>query len=367
MSWVSETTKTWVDRLSAAFEAWLPGVDARLARNNIGPTATAVGGAMWQIDAKIEDIARDRFVHMAGEDALIRHGADFSLPRRAASKATGDVAATTDGAVTVDKGAVLRRADGVRFSVVSGASIAGSGVLTLSVRAVEAGAAGNTAAGSTLVALSGVDGEATFVVGAAGLVGGDEIEDKEVYRARLLQRLAYPPQGGTTSDYWRWATSVDGCSDCWVWPRRGGVGRVSLFPVFDGRRNGGRPTAAELAAVREAVEASAPDGALISVTAFTPVVVDVRIPALSPSSREVRDAIAAELANVFASRSRVAGSADAHPSFPMRATAFSFSRSWIEEAISRAVGEVRHGPVEPVEDVVLADGERAVLGNILFT
>lgn len=367
MSWVAETTKAWVDRVAAAFEAWLPGVDARLARNNLGPTATAIGGALWQIDAKLEKVARDRFVHLADEEALERHGADFALPRKPPVAASGTVICVSTEAVTIAAGAILRRADGTRYRTLAAASIGGAGRLTIEVRAVDTGAAANAAAGSGLVALSGVDGEAAFTVDAAGLVGGEEIEEKESYRARLLERLAFPPQGGTTSDYWRWARSVPGCSECFVWPRRGGVGRVALFPVFDGTRPDGIPTAADLAAVREAVEAEAPDGALITVSAFTPVRVDVTVPGLVPTSRALRETIAADLANLFAAVSRVAGEADAHPSFPMRATPFAFSRSWIEEVVSRASGEARHAPVVPTADIVLAPGERAVLGNVGFT
>lgn len=367
MSWAADTIKTWTDRASSAFEAWLPGVDARLARNNVGPTATALGGALWQLDAKLEGIARDRFVHRAAEEALERHGADFSLPRRAAAAAVGRVQVAAVGAVSIEVGALMRRADGTRFRATAASTISGTGTTLVSVIALEVGTAGNTAAGSGLIALSGVDGEATLTVASDGLAGGAEIEEIEAYRGRLLKRLAYPPQAGTTSDYWRWATGVAGCNAVFVWPRRGGVGRVALFPVFDGRRPGGRPTAAELDAVREAVEAEAPDGALITCSAFTPIAVDVTIPALAPSTRAVRDAIEAELAALFAERSRVAGSADAHPSFPMRATPFTFPVSWIQEAINRAAGEVRHGPILPAVDVALADGERAVLGNIYFT
>lgn len=367
MSWVAETTKTWVDRMAAAFEAWLPGVDARLARNNIGPTATAIGGALWQLDAKLEAVARDRFVHLAGEEALERHGADFALPRNPAAPASGTVVFTTSGAVGVEVGAEMRRADGTRYRALAAASIAGAGALSVTVRAIEAGAVGNAAAATTLVALSGVDGEATIAVDAAGLSGGAEVEEVESYRARLLERLAFPPQGGTTSDYWRWARAVPGCSDCFVWPRRGGVGRVALFPIFDGTRPDGLPTAADLAAVREAVEEQAPDGALISVSAFAPKVVHVTVPALQPTSRPLRETIAADLANLFAARSRVAGEADDHPSFPMRATPFVFPRSWIEEVVSRATGEARHAPILPTTDIVLEPGERAVLGNVSFT
>lgn len=367
MSWSAETVKTWVDRVASAFEAWLPGVDARLARNNIGPTATAIGGALWQIDAKLESIARDRFVHLAGEEALERHGADFALPRKPATAASGTATLTATEAVGVEAGAVLRRADGTRYRVLAAATIAGAGSLAVSVRAVDPGAAANAAAGTALTALSGVFGEASIAVDAAGLVGGGEVEDIESYRARLLERLAFPPQGGTTSDYWRWARAVPGCTDCYVWPRRGGIGRVALFPVFDGARPHGLPTAADLAAVREAVEAEAPDGAIITVSAFTAVRVDVTVPSLAPTSRALREAIAADLANLFAARSRVAGEAEAHPSFAMRATPFTFSRSWIEEVVSQAVGEARHAPITPTTDIVLAPGARAVLGNVVFT
>lgn len=367
MSWSADSIKAWVTRVSSAFETWLPGVDARLARNNVGPSATAIGGALWQLDKRLELIARDRFVHLAGEEALVRHGADFGISRKAATAAAGSVTVASTGASAITAGALVRRADGTRFRVTAAASIAGTGTYAIAVTAVTAGADGDTASGTTLIGLSGITGTVTLTVGDDGLTGGGEIEDLEDYRARILQRLAYPPQGGVTSDYWRWATSVDGCSYCWVWPRHGGVGRVTLYPVFDGVRAGGLPISDELDAVAEAVGAEAPDGALITVAAFTPVEIDVTIPDLSPSSSTVEDQIRLELANVFAAKSRVSGSADAHPSFPMRATPATFWRAWIDEAISRATGEVSHGVITPATDRVLGDGERAVLGTVTFS
>lgn len=366
MTWKLPTVGECVAAVSAAFEAWFPGVDARLARNNLGPTATVVGGAHWQILARLAEIADDRFVHRASPRALLMHGVDLGIARKGAAAATGRVLATTSGAASIEIGALMRRADGTRFRATRAASIAGPGVVAVTVAALDPGTAGNTAPGSPLVALSGLTGEATLAVDDAGLIGGEEIEAIDAYRARLLARLAAPPQGGTSSDYWRWATSVAGCTAAYVWPRKDGAGRVTVYPVFDGTRSGGLPTTGDLAEVRQAIDAVAPSGALVSVAAFTPHPVAISIAGLSPATDAVKDAIRAELATMFVERSRVAGEAEPHPSLPMRATPFSFPRAWIEEAINRAASEARHTLAAPAADVALAAGERATLGTIGF-
>ncbi len=366
MTWMLPTVKECVDAVSAAFEAWFPGVDARLARNNLGPTATVVGGAHWQILAKLAEIADDRFVHRASAEALARHGVDFGMARKPAAAATGRVVVTSSGASAVAVGALMRRADGTRFRVTRSGAIPGPGAYPVTVVALDPGTAANTAGGTTLVGLSGITGETVATVDADGLVGGAEEEDVEGFRARLLARLAAPPQGGTSSDYWRWATSVAGCTAAYVWPRKDGPGRVTVYPVFDGTRTGGRPTGGDLALVAEAIDASAPDGAMVAVAAFVARPIAVTIAGLSPSTGAVKDAIAAELAAMIVERSRVAGEAEAHPALPMRATPFIFPRAWIEEAVNRAAGEIRHTLVAPGADVVLAAGERATLGTLDF-
>jgi uncharacterized phage protein gp47/JayE len=370
MAWTRKTLAECIAAVSGALESWLPGADARLARNNLGPTATAIGGVHHAYEERLARLARGRFVHLADEDELLDHGADLGIARKAAASATGLVVAVSTGAASIAIGAMMRRADGTRYRATTSGSIAGAGTFSVAVAALTAGTAGNTDAGTTLTALTDVTGEMTLTVDVDGLAGGAEIEEIETYRSRLLARLAYPPQAGTTSDYWRWATAVAGCSDCYVWPRPTAAGRVRLYPIFDGVRSHGLPTEADLDLVAEAVGASAPDGCIVEVVAFTPHPVAIEIAELSPSTLTVEDAIAAEIANIFAERSRVCGAAEAHPAFSMRATAFSFPVSWVSEAVSRAVGEQRHvltcpGAIDGV--IVLAAGERATVGNILFS
>lgn len=369
MAWTRRSLSDCVAAMSGAFESWLSGADARLARNNLGPTATAIGGVHWAIEERVARLVRGRFVAFADEDDLLGHAADLGIPRNAAAAATGAVTVTSTGAASIAIGALVRRADGTRFRITSAGTIAGAGSFSVSAVALVSGTAGNTAAGTTLTVLSGLTGEATMDVGSDGLVGGAEIEAIEDWRVRLLDRLRLPPAAGTTSDWRRWAKAVDGVSDCFVWPRKGGPGRVTLYPVLDGTRTDGLPTAADLDLVAETVAASAPDGCLLSVAAFLPRPVDMTISDLSPSTDAVEDAIRASIANLFAERSRVCGQAEAHPSFPTRATPFTFPVAWVSEAISRATGEDRHVLVVPdaVDGVVpLADGERATVGTITF-
>jgi uncharacterized phage protein gp47/JayE len=53
-------------------------------------------------------------------------------------------------------------------------------------------------------------------------------------------------------------------------------------------------------------------------------------------------------------------------SMPYLASPFSFSRSWIWQAVANASGEQRHKITAPADDVALAPGDMAVLGTVTF-
>ena len=91
------------------------------------------------------------------------------------------------------------------------------------------------------------------------------------------------------------------------------------------------------------------------VTAPTPTFVDVVIAGLTPDTLDVRDGVEDEVAAAFTDRASVGTS-----------QAAVFSRSWIDEAISRATGESRHVLVSPGSDVVATMGVLPVLGSLTF-
>jgi len=106
------------------------------------------------------------------------------------------------------------------------------GVSVVSVTADTEGTIGNLTIGSILNItnpITGIpeNGEVTSII-----TTGEEPEDINVYRTRVIFAYKRPPQGGSASDYYLWATEVEGIDDCLVYVFT--PGEVTLYPIATG-------------------------------------------------------------------------------------------------------------------------------------
>ncbi len=120
----------------------------------------------------------------------------------------------------------------------------GVGVNTIALRALDAGAVGNLAAGTALsmaVAVVGVSGAAGVAV--VTMTGGADEESDDELRVRVLARIRQPPMGGCAYDYVAWALQVAGVTRAWCSPKEMGPGTVTVRIMCDDLRasNGGFP------------------------------------------------------------------------------------------------------------------------------
>jgi hypothetical protein len=118
----------------------------------------------------------------------------------------------------------------------------------------------------------------------------------------------------------------------------------------------GIPQTADVSALAAYIDTVRPAGALVDVAAPIAQPIDVTITGLSPDTTAVRDAIRAELADLF--RRRVAVSTITNP--------FTLWRSKLIEAISIAAGEDHHTLTAPAGDTVAATGKLLTLGTVTF-
>ncbi|CUA91251.1 Uncharacterized phage protein gp47/JayE, partial [Chelatococcus sambhunathii] len=280
-----------INRATLSFRAHLPGADAALWPNNVRPAAKTLAGLTSEVFGFADYIARQKFALTADGENLDMHGAEMGLARRAATPSQGKVTFTASAALTVDPGAILRRGDGVQFRVVAGGALPGAGTLTLDVTSNSTGKATVTLPGATLSAVSGVQGAATIEVGAAGLAGGMDVEldgpyftsDLSTFRGRILFRKRNVPQGGSAADYVMWATEVAGVTGVFVERRWSGPGTVRVFPLMHDLFEDGIPDAANVQRVADHIDVLAPAGAVVTVVAPVPRVIDVTIDGLVPA------------------------------------------------------------------------------------
>lgn len=171
--------------------------------------------------------------------------------RKPASAAKSkDVKAVGTANRVIPAGTILNRGDGYQYTVATEIKIQDSGEGHGGIIAVlpnvtddvtGGGANGNADAGTVLtldVNIAGVEAQLTLIEAATG---GADIEDEEAFRSRGLLSWQEPPQGGSDTDYKKWALEVSGVTRAWVKRRLNGAGTVGVYIMCDGNLNDGFP------------------------------------------------------------------------------------------------------------------------------
>ncbi|EAY1967837.1 baseplate J/gp47 family protein, partial [Salmonella enterica] len=182
------------------------------------------------------------------------------------------------------------------------------------------------------------------------LIGGADKEELETWRARVMERYYWIPQGGADPDYVIWAKEIAGITRAWTFRHYKGTGTVGVMVATSNPVNPA-PGDDLVKAVRDHILPLAPvAGGGLFVFAATEKSIPVTV-ALAKDTPEIRTAIIAEL-NALMLR-------DGAPSGKIYV-------SRISEAISLATGEVAHQLRVPTADVALGKTELPVLGNITW-
>jgi uncharacterized phage protein gp47/JayE len=227
-----------------------------------------VSGAVWSVLAKLKYFEKQMLPDTAEGDWLVRWGRIVGLGSPlAAVGSVGTAALLVTGTVgsVIPVGAMLTHADGTSYQVT--ASPAGWGPWTIiggisnhvSVAAVSTGAATNKVAGEILTFSAppaGINATATL---SAALQYGADVESIEAYRSRLLSYIADPPSAGTVADYIRWAKTVSGVKDVYVYKGRRGPGTLDI--AIMGTGSGAARYFTNSTAVQTVLDANRPAGA----------------------------------------------------------------------------------------------------------
>lgn len=254
----------------------------------------------------------------------------------------------SDG-LKVTAGSVIQRDDLVQYTATADATSSG-GVLRVPIACSSAGAVGNADDGTSLILVTPVNGLPSSGV-ADTLTGGFDTEELEMWRARVIERYYWTPQGGADGDYVVWAKEVPGITRAWTYRHWMGTGTVGVMIASSDLINPIPEESTETAA-RLHIEPLAPVAGS-DLYVFRPVAhtVDFHI-RVTPDTPEIRAAITAELRS-FLLR-------DGYPQGELKV-------SRISEAISGANGEYSHQLLAPADNISIAKNELAVLGTISWT
>lgn len=313
-----------------------------LRRSDAEVYARVLAGASHELHGHLQWIVQQVIYDTAEGEFLKRWASLWGMAQKPAQFASGTVTATGSGAVVI--GTLYRRADGAEFEVTKSTVVPGA----VPVRAVVAGAAGNTDASASLSLMTPVAGVGT-VATVVSIVNGSDIESVESLRARFLSRIRKPPNGGSEFDYVTWALEVPGVTRAWVFPLEMGAGTVTVRFVRDGDTSL-IPDAAEVEVVRDYLEKVRPVTAGVYVFAPVPAPLNFTIN-LTPPSPEAKAAVSASLVDLL--RREAAPGA-------------TILVSHIREAISIASGEADHVLTAPAANVTHTTGQMATMGTITW-
>ena len=231
-------------------------------------------------------IYRQIFPDTADSENLDRHAAFHGVTRKQATVATGTCSVSGAPGSVIPQGTQLVDATGLQFisTVPFVLDVSATGLLPIS--SVAAGIAGNLPIGAALTFVSAPIGIQSAAVVVA-LTGGTAVEADADLTTRILAEIRNPPSGGNVFDYKRWATSVAGVTDAYVFPLRRGAGTVDVAI----ETLGGIPSDALIADVQAYIDTVKPVTA--SVVVIKPVALVVNIHALlSLSGINYADAVA---------------------------------------------------------------------------
>lgn len=355
MPFARPTLNDLIERVSTDIASRLPGASTTLLRRSLaGILARAEAGAVHSLYGYLDFIARQALPDTAEDEYLLRW-ASIWLPngRKPATFANGINAVQLTGTAgsPVPAGTMLVRNDGVQFRTLSDVALGSSGAL-VSVRAETPGSASNTAAGVSISLLQPVTGvRSSALVVAPGIGGGVDQETIEALRARVINRIQKPPQGGSKDDYETWALEVPGVTRAWIYPRQMGPGTVTVIIADDEAATAPVPSPATVAAAQDYIDERRPVTAEVFVAAPSTLTINMSI-RLLPNTLATQAAARAELEDLFLREAEPGGK------IPI---------SKIREAVSIATGVEDNIVESPSADIQGAVGQIPVLGSIAWS
>ena len=290
----------------------------------------------------------DELMPDRAQDWLERHGSDWGVPRRAATRAVGNLVFV--GPVNLPLPLGIEVGTGPFWITTAPAVIGSSGAVSIPAQASAAGAASNLAGNTVLPLVSPIAGLApqSCTADADGFQDGLDDEDIEAWRARILGRIRNPGAAGTAADYRKWATEA-GVPYCGVYGSWTGPGSVGLVIAQAGPAVAPPAVVAAVAAYIE--DARRPVTAQVIVVAAALLPIDVVL-AVYPDSTGVRVGVQTALA------AQMLLDGDVGKVIPI---------ARLVAACQSVTGEFGCTITSPAGDIVPARNQIPVLNSVTFT
>lgn len=388
MSWPIPLPTDIAERAKAAFEVELARVwallnpsappaivDARSPTSSMAIHADVLGLSAFDIWMFLARLARELMADTA-VNWLPRHGRMWGVPRVLATPFAGSATFTGAAGAFIPVGTVLASPQPLSYAIqdspaaqtifvpgivphpghsIRGYAIPGGGTtVSAPIACTVAGSAGTLPTGAILTIVSPIGGlsSQTGTVDSGGAPGQDD-EDFETWRARILARIRQRGSGGNATDFIQWTQEV--YPNALVLPSSPATGLITVVFAMPSAGTWRAPTTGEIAAVAAYLNDATkrkPLGAPTIVVAgvtIQPVAVTLH---LNPNTAVTQAAATAGLARFFLGDATIGGT---------------LLVERLDVAVANSSGEFNHTRAAPSADVTSAATTLSVLGAVSFT
>lgn len=360
----------------------LPKTGGLLRFSNLAITGDVQAGLSYGHYGYLDWVAQQSTPFTATDEYLEAWAALVTVYRKPATAAKSSAAKLTGAGGTVPAGAVINRKDGIKYTLDNAVTIGLDGTALTPVTAVllsplddptAGGALGNAPVGTVLTldnSYSGVDSQVTLINPATG---GANVETDEPLRTRMLLAYQALPQGGSETDYVKWALAVSGVTRAWCVRRLMGVGTVGIYIMCDGddQTNHGFPVGTDGLSqyetwgyyakatgdqlrVADAIYPNQTITALVYLASPIPKVIDFAITGILKQDQDLTAAISTAINLVFFTRGDPTGEGIV-------------TLSSINAAIASVPGTDGFLITSPTQNITLGVGELPQLGTVTIT
>lgn len=239
MPFPRDTIQQIYTRILSGISSRVFGDSALLRRAILRVLGRVFAGAIHVCFGRIDLVTQNiLFVTTATREYLESiHAVMWGVELKPGSFASTTVRFTGVNGTSIPEDTIVQNEEGIEFGTTAIGTIS-AGIADIGVQAVEAGESGNIEVGVDPIyfqLVQPIDDVEDAVLLLASVTGGTDPEGTESLRARILQRIQYPPMGGSAADYVKWALEVSGVKSAWCHPLAYGPGTVATSIIAEGQ------------------------------------------------------------------------------------------------------------------------------------
>ncbi|WP_244195494.1 baseplate J/gp47 family protein [Caballeronia arationis] len=356
-------------QVAADVQANLSGVSALLRYSVLRVITVVQAGLAYLHYGYLDWIAKQAVPWTATDEYLVGWGALKNVYQKPATAASGTATYTGTPGKTISAASTVVRGDGRTYSVQASVTVAGTGIATVSLVDLAAGAAGNCDIGTALSLGTAITGIQSTGTASTAFTGGADVETTEAFQARVIAAYQASPQGGDQDDYVTWATAISGVSRAWCTPNGFGAGTVVVYFMMDEAESAhaGFPQGTNGVATNEARTAAKATGdqlivanAIYAVQPVTAMVyacapvanpINFTISGLASASSATKAAVSAAISDVFLRKGAPGGTVDI---------------SDVNSGIAAVAGTSGFVITSPTGNITSATGYLPTLGTVIY-